>query len=505
MIGIAGIVLSLALMMVLAYRGVSVLLLAPGAALLAAAFSPDAPLFASYTQVFMKALGGFVIAFFPLFLLGAVFGKLMEACGAAHAIAQAIVARLGAERALLSIVLACALLTYGGVSLFVVAFAVHPIAAALFREAGLPRRLIPATIALGAFTFTMTALPGTPAIQNAIPMPYFGTTPFAAPGLGLIGGAVMLALGMLWLGRRARTARAAGEGYGEAAADGSATPQAGSATGCALTAAAGNAAAGNAVTGNAVAGDAAAGNAVAGDAVAVGPSSSFLRAVAPVVVVIAMNYLLSVRLLPALDTGYLAEPRYGATGIDAVRGLWGVIGALTAAILTLVALQRHALANLQRTLDEGATASVLPLLNTASQVGYGAVIASLAGFAVIRDAVLDVAPGNPLVSMSIAVNILAGITGSASGGMSIALQTLGDTWLAAGRAAGIAPELLHRVVAIATGGLDALPHNGAVVTLLAVCGLTHRQAYFDVFMVAVAAPIAALVAVVVLGSLFGSF
>lgn len=201
MSSMAGIVLSLVLLMALAYRGVSVLLLAPAMALLAAAFSPEAPLLASYTQVFMKALGGFVAAFFPLFLLGAVFGRLMEASGAALAIARAIVQALGERRAVAAVVLACAVLTYGGVSLFVVAFAVYPIAAALFRQAGVPKRLIPATIALGAFTFTMTALPGTPAIQNAIPMPYFGTTPFAAPGLGAIGGAVMALLGLAWLQR----------------------------------------------------------------------------------------------------------------------------------------------------------------------------------------------------------------------------------------------------------------------------------------------------------------
>jgi H+/gluconate symporter-like permease len=200
--------------MALAYRGVSVLLLAPLMALLAALFSPGVPLLASYTQVFMPALGAFVVAFFPLFLLGAVFGKLTEDSGAARVIAQAIVAKLGAQHAILAIVLACAVLTYGGVSLFVVAFAVYPMASALFSEVDLPKRLIPGSIALGAFTFTMTALPGTPAIQNAIPMPYFGTTPFAAPGLGLIGGAVMLVLGTLWLVRRAASAAAQGEGYG---------------------------------------------------------------------------------------------------------------------------------------------------------------------------------------------------------------------------------------------------------------------------------------------------
>jgi H+/gluconate symporter-like permease len=476
---ILGILIALVLLMALAYRGVSVLILAPLMALLAALFSPGAPLLASYTQIFMPALGGFVIAFFPLFLLGAVFGKLMEDSGAATVIAQAIVKTLGVQRAILAIVLACAVLTYGGVSLFVVAFAVYPIAAALFRRADVPQRLIPGTIALGAFTFTMTALPGTPAIQNAIPMPFFGTTPFAAPGLGLIGGAVMLVLGTLWLMRRAASAKARGEGYGESSAPSALNDPA-------------NATTARASTTTHPPPDALSGNA-------------FARAIAPVVLVIVLNYLLATWLLPALDTGYLADPRYGSTRIENLRGIWAVIAALAAATVLLVLLQRPRLPTLGQTLETGATSSVLPLLNTASQVGFGAVIASLAGFALIRDAVLGIAPGNPLVSMSIAVNILAGITGSASGGMSIALQTLGETWLAMGQAAGIAPDLLHRVTAIATGGLDALPHNGAVITLLGICGLSHRQAYADIFVVAVAIPVLSLVVVVLLGTAFGSF
>ena len=473
---LVGIVLALVLLMALAYRGMSVLLLAPLMALLAALLSPGAPLLASYTQIFMPALGAFVVAFFPLFLLGAVFGKLMEDSGAARVIAQAIVTWLGARQAILAIVLACAVLTYGGVSLFVVAFAVYPMASALFREVDLPKRLIPGTIALGAFTFTMTALPGTPAIQNAIPMPYFGTTPFAAPGLGLIGGAVMLVLGTLWLVRRAAQATAQGEGYGLHEDKPEPSP----------------------------AGTAAEASPHA-QAQVQARGTSLARALAPVVLVIVLNYLLATWLLPALDTRYLAKPQFGATAIDNVRGLWAVTVALAAAIVLLMLLQRPRLPRLAQTLEQGAGGSVMPLLNTASQVGFGAVIASLAGFAVLRDAVLTIAPDNPLISVSIAVNLLAGITGSASGGMSIALQTLGETWLTLGQAAGIAPELLHRVTTIATGGLDALPHNGAVITLLGICGLSHRQSYADIFVVAVAIPVLALVVVVTLGSVWGVF
>ncbi|MFY3384294.1 GntP family permease [Paracidovorax sp. MALMAid1276] len=470
MTSILGILVSLGLLITLAYHGFSVLLLAPLMALVATLFSAEAPLLASYTQVFMPALGSFVVSFFPLFLLGAVFGKLMESSGSANAIAQGIVDLLGPHRALVAIVAACAVLTYGGVSLFVVAFAVYPIAEALFRQAGLPRRLMPATIALGAFTFTMTALPGTPAIQNAIPMPYFGTTPFAAPGLGVIGGAMMLGLGCWWLLARAASALRRGEGYDVD--------------------------------------DAAAGSPGAELAARGSPAREpqrLARALAPIALVIALNYLLSTWVLTALDTRYLAATRFGSTDIGALRGVWAVIASLFAATLLLMMLERARLPGLKDTLGAGASASVLPLMNTASQVGYGAVIASLAGFGLIRDAVLSVAPDNPLISLSIAVNVLAGVTGSASGGMSIALQTLGATWLAMGEAANISPDLLHRVTAIATGGLDALPHNGAVITLLSICKLSHRQAYVDILVVAVAGPVVALAVVVALGTAFGSF
>ena len=456
----------------------------------------------------MTALAGFVALYFPLFLLGALFGKLMEASGAARAIADGIAAALGRERAILAIVLACAVLTYGGVSLFVVAFAVYPIAAALFREAKLPKRLIPATIALGAFTFTMTALPGTPAIQNAIPMPFFGTTPFAAPGLGVIGALVMGGLGTAWLMRRAATARRAGEGYDDPTNTADTAPahdelpsrpakqlrEHAQGEGYDLMELGRPAPAQGSGPGTAPAQRA---------SHATGPG--FAVAVAPVVLVIVLNYIFSALVFPALDTAYLAEDRFGATGFDALLGVWSIIAALTVSITVLLVLHGRRIADLRQALGDGANASVQPILNTASLVGYGAVIASMVGFVLIRDAVLAIAPGNPLVSLSVAVNVLAGITGSASGGMSIALQTLGANYLELGREAGIAPDLLHRVTAIATGGLDALPHNGAVITLLAICKLTHRQSYADIFVVAVAIPLLALVAVVTLGSMFGSF
>ncbi len=459
MLGIAVIITALTVLIFLAYRGLSLLLLTPALAVLAVLAAEGGPLLASYTQIFMTATGGFIIQYFPLFLLGAVFGKLMDASGSARVLADGIIHRLGSSRAILAVILSCAVMTYGGVSLFVVAFAVWPIAAALFWKAELPKVLIPATIALGAFTFTMTALPGTPAIQNAIPMPYFGTDPFAAPGLGVLSGALMLGLGWVWLERRAQSL---GPGYGAAAE--TATVKDG------------------------------------GDA----PSLSV--AALPLVLVLGLNLGFTFGVIPMLDTGYLAQPEFGETDIGTLRGVWSIIAALTFASLALVALNWRRLADrLAETLEDGAQDSLKPIFNTASLVGFGAVIASLSGFALIRDWVVTVGGDNPLISLAIGTSLLAGMTGSASGGMSIALSTLGETYLEMGQAAGIAPDLLHRVTAVATGGLDALPHNGAVITLLAICGLTHKEAYKDIAVVAVVIPIIALVVLITLGTLFGSF
>lgn len=459
MIGILVILLALGALIYFAYRGLSLLLLAPAMAMLAVLFAEGGPLLASYTQIFMQATGGFIIQYFPLFLLGAVFGKLMEASGSARVLADGIIRGLGPSRAILAVILSCAAMTYGGVSLFVVAFAVWPIASALFREADLPRMLIPATIALGAFTFTMTALPGTPAIQNAIPMPYFGTTPFAAPGLGLITGALMLGLGWGWLEYRAR---ALGPGYGDLS-EIDPEPETGDAPGLAVAA-------------------------------------------APLLLVLALNLGFTFLVIPAMDTGYLALPEFGATDADALRGVWSIIAALTLASLALVGMNWRRLATgLSETLDDGARNALKPIFNTASLVGFGAVIASLSAFGLIRDWVVTVGGDNPLISLAVGTSLLAGMTGSASGGMSIALSTLGETYLAMGQAAGVSPDLLHRVTAVATGGLDALPHNGAVITLLTICGLTHGEAYRDIFVVAVAIPVVALVVLVVSGTMLGSF
>ena len=465
---IVGVVVSLLGLMYFAYRGINVLVLAPVMALLACLFHADAPLLASYTQVFMPALGGYLLQYFPVFLLGSILGKLMSDSGAAAVIGRFVAFRLGAERGVLAVILACAVLTYGGVSLFVVAFSVYPIAVELFRAGRIPKRLIPASIALGSFTFTMSGLPGTPAIQNAIPMPFFGTTAFAAPGLGMIGAVVMFGFGYLWLDGRARRMQRRGEGYGEPLDD--------------------------------------AGPAGETDEARRTPSAAaFAKAVTPLALVLVINLVLSRWVLPAMDHGYLAEERFGAVAPQAVLGLWSLIAAIFGAILLHLLLYRHQLRRPVASINEGTFGSMLPIFNTASEVGYGATIAALSSFARIRDSLLGLAPSYPLISEALSINVLAGITGSASGGLSIALDALAESYLQLADVAGLSPELLHRVATMASGGFDTLPHNGAVITLLAICRLDHRRSYPDIAAVAVAGPFAATCLVVLLGSVFGSF
>ena len=483
--GLLGILVALGLLIWLAYRGWSILLLAPAAAILAAALAGE-PLLAHWTQTFMASAAQFVMQFFPIFLLGALFGKLMEDSGSVTSIAKFMTERLGPERAVLAVVLAGAIVTYGGVSLFVAFFVLAPMAHQLFRSAAIPRRLMPAAIALGTTTFTMSALPGTPAIQNAIPMPFFGTTPFAAPGLGIIAAIVMFGFGMWWLGRAERSARAKGEGYGDAA------------PGDVEHAAEDLVVRERATTASTFDPP----EAAHGRPREVGPPIAL--AAAPLIIVVAVNLLMSFVVLPRMDASFLAHPEWGATSLAAVGGVWAVVTALFAAIVVLIALNFPRLTALRDSMDAGANASVLPVLSVASLVGFGSVVAALPAFALVRDWVLGI-EGGPLVSLAVATNVLASLTGSASGGLTIALDALGATYLKIAHEQGIDPGLLHRVAVIGAGTLDSLPHNGAVVTLLAVCNSTHRESYMDIVMVSIVGGLLALAVVIVLGSAVGSF
>jgi H+/gluconate symporter-like permease len=449
------VLLALALLMFVAYRGFSVILFAPVCALLAVLLTDPALVPPIFSGVFMEKMVGFIKSYLPVFLLGAVFGKVIELSGFARSIVTAVIGLVGRGRAMLSIVLVCALLTYGGVSLFVVVFAVYPFAAEMFRQGGIPKRLIPATIALGAFTFTMDALPGTPQIQNIIPASFFKTDTWAAPWLGVIGALFILVTGLAYLEWRRRQAARAGEGYGTKLVN---EPEP-------------------------------------------FPAEKLPNpwlALSPLLIVGVMNKLFTA-LIPHSYGGThsaalpgLAKPV--VTQVSSVAAIWAVEGALLLGILTVVAF---AFGPLKERFAEGSKAAVagalLAATNTASEYGFGAVIAALPGFLVVAEG-LRAIPG-VLVNEAVTVTALAGITGSASGGMSIALATMADSFVSAAQAAGIPLEVLHRIAAMASGGMDTLPHNGAVITLLAVTGLTHKESYRDIFAITLLKTAAVAVAI----------
>ncbi|WP_454915394.1 GntP family permease [Xanthobacter sediminis] len=486
--GLLGILVGLAVLIYFAFKGSSILIIAPLAGLIVAAFAGE-PLLASWTQTFMPNAAQFVSQFFPLFLLGAVFGKLMEDSGSVTSIARFMTQKLGAARAVLAVVLAGAIVTYGGVSLFVAFFVLVPMAVELFRAAQLPRRLMPAAVALGTTTFTMSAMPGTPSINNAIPMPFFGTTPFAAPGLGLIASVVMLGFGLWWLKRAEAKARARGEGFGGMVLDPADSVE---------KAAEDPIVRERATTSGAF------------DPAEIEHSKPskdgppILLAALPIIVVVAVNLLMSFLILPRLDVSFLGEERWGGVSLAAVGGVWSVITALIAAILTVVAINFRSVPVLRATVAAGANASVLPILSVASLVGFGAIVAATPAFEDVRNWVLGI-QGGPLVSLAVATNILAALTGSASGGLTIALDALGPTYMRLAQEIGMDPALMHRVAVIGSGTLDSLPHNGAVVTLLSVCGVSHKEGYLDIVMAAIVSALLALVVVIVLGSVAGSF
>ncbi|PRH84015.1 transporter [Labrys okinawensis] len=434
---------ALALLMFVAYRGFSVILFAPIAALLAVLLTDPAAVPPMFTGVFMDKMVGFVKLYFPVFLLGAVFGKVIELSGFSKSIVSSVISVIGRERAILSIVLVCVILTYGGVSLFVVVFAVYPFAAEMFRQGGIPKRLIPGTIALGAFTVSMDSLPGTPQIQNIIPTTFFGTNTWAAPVLGLVGTVFIMAVGLTYLEWRRRVAAARGEGYGENHIN---EPEAFKAE--------------------------------------MLPNPWI--AILPLIVVGVVNKLLTMAIPMFYGKSYEVKLTAAAkplvTDVGPITAIWAVEGALILGIFTVLVF---AFKPVSQKFAEGTKAAVagslLASMNTAAEYGFGGVIAALPGFVVIADALRQIP--NPLVNEAITVTSLAGITGSASGGMSIALATMADQFIAAAKASGIPMEVLHRVAAMASGGMDTLPHNGAVITVLAVTGLTHKTSYGDIFAV----------------------
>lgn len=449
------IVISLCLLMFFAFRGYSLILFAPICALIAAAASSYS-LMPVYSETFMTRAAEYVKIYYSIFLLGAVFAKIMEQGGMAGSIAAAIARALGKERAILSVLLACGVLTYGGISVFVVVFVVYPFAAILFREANIPKILIPATIWTGMCTYGMIALPGTPQIQNIIPTAYFGTTTWAAPITGLLSAVVYFAITWVWLTYRAKKLMAQGQGYGNFTLN---EP----------------------------------------DKIDESGMPSWKLSIVPLASVVLVNLFMSNPFhwswafswnQQALEPFKALHLSLLTPDVGKVQAIWSLDVALVVGIILAIAVGYKQIvaagSNLMKPLNEGTLGSVTAIMNTASGFAFGSVISSLAGFQVIKEALLHLHIGSgPLVSEIITTNIMCGFTGSASGGMTIALNMLGADWLAWAQSIGMSPEILHRIIALSSAGFESVPHNGALVTLIAVCGLTHRQSYYDVFMLSV--------------------
>lgn len=470
------ILLALGLLMFVAYRGFSVILFAPLCALLAVLLIDPSHVLPFFSGVFMEKMVGFIKNYFAVFLLGAIFGKVVEMSGIAESIAKTIVRLLGAKRAMLTIVLLGAILTYSGVSLFVAVFAIYPFAAQMFRQANIPKRLIPGTIALGAFTFTMDALPGTPQIQNVIPINFFKTDIYAAPTLGIIGAIFVLVLGLLYLETRRRKAEKAGEGYYGFGTE--------------------NAAAAEKLEEK---------EASAPDLTSQQSVLKQILAFVPLILVGLTNKLFITYIPKWYPNGF----DFSAIGlkvytvdVTAMAAIWAIIMALVVGIVSSLLYDwKRVTKNFKEGLNTAIGGSLLATMNTGAEYGFGGIIAALPGFAKISDGISGTFT-NPLVNGAVTTSTLAGMTGSASGGMGIALGAMAEKYNQAIAAANIPPEVMHRVVAMASGGMDTLPHNGAVITLLAVTGLTHKQSYKDIFAITMIKTVAVFF-VIALYTVFG--
>ena len=429
-------------LMSFAYFGWSIILIAPLLTMVAA-LAGELSVMPVYTELYMTNLAEYTKAYYPIFLFGAVFARLMEKGGLASAVAGKIMSVLGVKRAVLAVILGAGALTYGGLSVFVVAFVMYPFGAEVFRKADIPKRLLPATLWIGIFSFAMVALPGSPQIQNIIPASYFGTSAWAGPATGLFASAVFLALGLVYLNGRAQKLKTNGEGYG----DETGTRQRKERN-----------------------------------------LPTFGLAVIPLVSVVVINMILSNPF--HWDENSLANftdfnlPLL-ATSVGKTSAVWSITAALAISSAAAALIGRKRLKNNKETfidtINFGAASSCAAVLNVASGFAFGACMVALPGFLPLKAALMNLSDSmGPLVSAVITTNIMSGITGSASGGLTIALNMGGETWAAMALNAGIPLEVLHRVVSVASVGIDPVPHCGALVTLLAVCGLTHKESYFDI-------------------------
>ncbi len=435
-------------LMVMAYRGASIILIAPVFAVVAALGSEHASL-PVFSELYMTKAAEYLKNYYPIFLFGAVFARLMEKGGMAASVAGKIIELLGEKRAVLAVLLGCGALTYGGLSVFVVAFVMYPFGAVVFKKADIPKRLLPAALWMGIFSFAMVAMPGTPQIQNIIPSSYFGTSTWSGMGIGIFASLVFLLMGWGWISFRAKRLKTAGEGYGRHIEFSQRRHKI--------------------------------------------PNPNWKVSVIPLIMVIGLNVFLSNPFnwdwafhwdQGALESLAPLKISLLAGSVAKISAGWSItISLILSSIAAAIIARRHLriTEGMMTTINGSAVSSCSAVLNVASGYAFGCVVVSLGGFVVIKDLLLNLDfGGGPLFSAVLTTNVMCGFTGSASGGLTIALSMLGDQWAAMAAQAGIPLEVLHRIVAISSIGIDPVPHCGALVTMLAICGLSHKDSYGDI-------------------------
>jgi H+/gluconate symporter-like permease len=452
-LGVIGVIAGLALLIILALRGVNVFVASILSAVVVAVFN-GMNLAEALTAGYVGAMMRFAGMFFLLFLTGAVFGRVMGESGAANSVALALSRWLGVARTVWIGMLACAILTYGGVNVFIVIFTVYPLGLGLMQRGNVPKRLFVGATALGAGTFTMTALPMSPSIHNVICSTNLGTPLSSGAIIGLIASAIMIVLGMWYLERERKRAEAAGEEFVAAPTD--VFPE---------------------------------------DDSDESKMPPWVLGVVPLLVVIGTIMIpqlvsKSGLLFEGIQTRLDAEEPGALFGIvefaTTQSGLWAVVALSLGTVVSLVLFHEY-LPEKWGVLSRGAESCALPLLNTAAVIGFGGVVKGAPLFAAFADLMIN-SDLPPALSAAVSVNIMSGIVGSASGGLGIFFDSLAPQYVEAG----LEPALLHRLACIASGGLDSLPHSGAVITMLTVMGISHREAYKDIAVVTIVVPLIAL-------------
>lgn len=423
---IYGIIISLAFLMFGAMRGWPIIILAPVAAILAAITAGENA-FLMYTETYMQGVGAYIMSWFPMFLLGAIFGELMKESGAAASIAKGIIGAIGAKRAIFAIMIAIVILVIGGVSIFTIVFAIYPFTLICFKEADLPQRLMPGVI-VGGIIVSESSVPGNPQIQNLIPTSMLGVSPMAAPIMGFSSFVLMFLLVLLYLNWEAKRLKTKGYHFEDER------------------------------------------NELSGFDYTKGGLPNFWLSLLPIILIIMLLNVVG----------------------------WHPVISVSCGVLLLLALFfQHLYNSLAKSFTTGCSNAMPAIMNTACAVGFGSVVQVLPGFDRLVGMLEGLVQGNPYLFAYIAINILAGVSGSASGGMVIAINAIGKKMLATGAN----PAALARVLAVSSVGLDTLPHNGAVITIINYCGQNHKKSYFPMFIVSVIIPCIAGLYCVILANL----